>query len=234
MSNAVVYRGSASRSGSQVVLVGPKEVQKTHGRLNEGEHIWTRNECIDYTLHSGTAEARAAVVTFLSAHTSEQLGAVTSLYGHLSFAENRSLNGGTFAPVAEIRTWSDRLRELNEALQKPGGFSLVNPPPSGLVWHPFFMKLGFWLLPAEDEPRGFRPVLEAPDLYTFLVHEIVTLAFNGRPLIFCTYCKELQREQRRADCLYCSDACRQAAHRDRKRQAAPASADLVGSRAGLS
>lgn len=219
MSNAVVLHGEASRSGSQIVLVGPKEASKTDGALGEGEYIWTRYECIEYTLHSGTSEAREAAVSFLNARTSEQLGAMTSLYGHLSFAENRHFNGGTFAPVTEIRTWVDRLRELNEELQKPGGFSVVNPPPSGLVWHPFVMKLGFWLLPAEDQPRGFVPVLQTSDLYTFLVHEIVTLAFSGSPLMFCGYCKELQREPKRADCLYCSGACRQASHRDRKRRA---------------
>jgi hypothetical protein len=218
MSNAVVLHGEAPRSGSQIVLVGPNEVRKTNGRLTEGEYIWTRYECSNFTLQSGTPEARAAAVSFLSARTSEQLGAVTSLYGYLSFAENHHFNGGTFAPVEEIRTWADRLRELSEELQKPGGFSAVSPPPSGLVWHPFVMKLGFWLLPKEDEPRGFLPVLVAPDLYTFLVHEIVTLAFSGRPLMFCGYCKGLRRESRRVDCLYCSDACRQRAHRDRRRR----------------
>lgn len=219
MSNAVLLHGEASRSGSQIVLVGPEEVRKTGGRLRQGEYVWTRYECIDYTLHSGTPEARSAPVSFLNARTSEQLGAVTSLYGHLSFVENRHFNGGTFTPVEEIRAWVDRLRELNEELQKPGGFSVVKPPPSGMVSHPFAMKLGFWLEPKEDEPRGFLPVRETPDLYTFLVHEIVTLAFGGRPLLFCGFCKELRREPKRADCLYCSDACRQRAHRDRQRRA---------------
>jgi len=216
MPNAIILQGEAPLSGGRIVTFGPKEMCDSGGRLGEGEHIWTRDERIDYVLYSGTPEARAAAVSFLNARTSEQLGAVTSLYGHLSFAENHRYKGGTCAPVAEIRRWADLLRLLNEELRKPDGFSLVNPPPSGLVWHPFAMKLGFWLRPAEDEPRGFRPVLEAPDLYTFLVHEIVTLAYNGHPLLFCEHCMELRREPARPDCRFCTDACRKAAHRLRQ------------------
>ncbi|MBB4344434.1 hypothetical protein [Rhizobium leguminosarum] len=229
MTHAIILHGEAPMSGSQIVTFGPEEMRASSGRLGEGEYIWTRNEGIYYMICSGTPEARAAAVSFLNAKTSEELGALTSRYGYLSRSENHSYKGGTCAPVAEIRRWVEELRRLNEALRQPNGFSEVNPPPNGLVWHPFAMQFGYWLLPDKDEPHGFRPVLEAPDLYTFLVHEIVTLAYNGYPLLFCAYCKKLRQEPARRDCRFCSDACRLMAHRERHRRDSAAGSKAVGS-----
>lgn len=212
--SAIVLQGEASREGFQIIQIDSRTASEWSGRHEEGAHIWTRNTRAPYTLFAGTPEAREAVYSLLDARTDDQLGAFTSAYGFLHFCHR--YRGGECAPVSGIRDKIDDLKKLNEHLQA-GGFSEVNPLPNGLIFSPFELVFHYWLLPSEETVRGYEPVLSTPSLFAFLVHEIITLSMNNRPLLYCRGCGGLMRPEVRRDSKFCLPNCRLRHHRERRK-----------------
>jgi|GEM_PF-4207661 hypothetical protein len=214
--SAVVLMGEAPKSGFKIVRLDHGDATVAP-RLPPcaGDYIWTLENRFPYTLHSASPEAREATQTLLNATTDEALGAFTSAYGSLS-AIPLQHKGGECTSLSDLRGQVANLQRLNEVLQT-GGFTEVTPIPNGLVWSPFAVGFGYWLLPAEG-PRGYAPVLMTRSLYSFIVHEIITLALDDRPLLVCEQCGRFQRPDVRRDARFCSDRCRVASHRMKRKR----------------
>lgn len=208
--SAIMLQGEASKLGFEVIDIELKDAGDPQGRVVKGQHIWTQKALTPYRLISGTPEAQEAVYSLLNAETNDQLGAFTSAYGQLGLPS--SYCGGECVPVSGVRSRISDLQRLNSILQA-GEFSEVNPLPNGLIWSPFAVGFGFWLI-ASENARGFEPVLLTHSLYCFIVHEIITLAMANRPLLVCEACGRFKRPAMRRDSKFCSTRCRVAHYRN--------------------
>ena len=152
--------------------------------------------------------ARDDLVPFMSKYTDGSLDGVSHL---LTFHEDR--------PGSPLGI-QNKLREM---LLSAGGDEPIDPLIQ-MVSEPLPIALTpINLRPAFNLERGKpRMLLRCADLMMFMQMEIAMVALEGAKVVICEHCRDLlltgPSTSRRSDASFCSDRCRVAAMRARKKE----------------